>query len=140
MNMIKNNLAKYKNIMISDVDFLQKGGADIIENDSYWKATIYVLYSIYLYYKYKNKVDLDTIKTYIYEMELYAFRGKTYAYHTINVTKMKIENDYELPFYYNLIANLDDKEHAYNVFIGLSAFMQSENALSQVLEEFSNEF
>lgn len=138
MNYIK-SFDKIENNLKQNKEFLKNGGIIVIENPRCLDSVVRVLYSIYIYFLFKNEPTEENVKNYIKTMFEYAYIGKTFEYHSVNVARLKINEGHSEPLYYLETANIHNHLLANDIFIALSAINKGTKVLSIILKEFETE-
>ena len=109
--------------LYNNKEFRNKGGFFAADHPYGLDSVSKILYSVYLYLKYINKLDVENMKKYLLEMCRYKELGQTVEYHRINTLKLKLDNKYAKPLYYNDLANLNMEPHIDNTFIAIGKYI-----------------
>ena len=121
-----------------DTTFLNVGGANANETKDGLVVTTLVVYSVYLYLKHNDVLNVSNMQVYFREMNKYFYRADTFEYHIVNCARLKLEKGYRKPLSYCEVLRTCDMELKKSVFDALMAFVNSSETLEWVIREMEN--
>ena len=125
-------------ILREDADFCHRS-CSAWEDSGSLICVIRIMYSIYLYFQYKENWSTDDVRAYIEEMRKYLRVGKTSQYHYINTVRIAIEHNDTKPMYYAEIGALLVESEALTFLCGLLGIANADGTLERVFAWFEEE-
>lgn len=138
MNYIK-DFSKINSWLYNNTEFKKNGGFFAANTEGGLESVSRILYSVYLYLKYINKLSVKNMEEYLMEMCKYKVLGQTVDFHKINTLKLKFDNKYSKPEHYNESANLNIEPYIDNTFIAIGALCNTNNAINWIINYFEQE-